>query len=426
MNKLLYLEGASGISGDMTVAALLDLGASREKMDTALQSLGIEGFHYHVGRRASYSIDGCDFSVHLHHHEEPREEAYDAHEHHHEHAHEHSHEHSHEHAHEHSHTHHEHRHLADVYAIIDRAEMSEAARALAKRIFLIVAQAEAKAHGAPLDKVHFHEVGAIDSIVDIIAAAVLADDLGISGCVVTGLSEGHGTILCQHGELPVPVPAVLHIAEAHGIPLRPTSTRGEMVTPTGIAIAAALCTQQELPAAYRIVRTGIGVGKRDFGKANFLRAMLLSELADPEQIWVAEANIDDSTPEELGLLMDKLFAAGARDAWFVPCMMKKNRPAVQLGALCAEDRLPQIEDTILRHSSTIGLRKYPVQRTIMEREKLTVQLPEGAADVKKVSWRNIVRYQPEYDSIKRLSEASGKPFRSLCDQARTLAEQQNS
>ena len=417
MSKLLYLEGASGISGDMTVAALLDLGASREKLETALHSLGVEGFHYHIGRRASYSIEGCDFCVHLHHPEHHHEEAYDAPAHTHEHAHSHAH-------HEPSH-HHAHRHLADVYAIIDQAQLTPAARELAKKIFLIVAQAEAKAHGAPLEKVHFHEVGAIDSIVDIIATAVLVDDLGIDGCIVTGLSEGHGTITCQHGELPVPVPAVLNIAEAHGIPLRPTATHGEMVTPTGIAIAAALCTQQALPPAYRILRSGIGVGKRDFGKANFLRAMLLSPQEDAAQVYVVEANIDDSTPEELGLLMEKLFAAGARDAWFVPCMMKKNRPAVQLGALCTADKLPQVEDAILRHSSTIGLRRYPVQRTIMERQQLTVQLPEGPVEVKKVFLRDIVRYQPEYESVKQLAEATGKPFRLICDQARALAEQRD-
>ncbi|MCH5284755.1 MAG: nickel pincer cofactor biosynthesis protein LarC [Akkermansiaceae bacterium] len=420
--KLLYLEGACGISGDMTVAALLDLGASAEKLDTALQSLGISGFHYTISRGRSYSISGCDFCVHLHHPTPHREDAYE-----HSHAHSHEHAHAHEHSHEHAHAHaHEHRHLADVYAIIDRARMADSARALAKKIFLIVAEAEAKAHGVPVERVHFHEVGAVDSIVDIIGAAVLADDLGIDGCVVTGLSEGCGTIFCQHGELPVPVPAVLNIAEAYRIPLRPTATRGEMVTPTGIAIAAALCTRQELPAAYRILRTGLGLGKRDFGKANFLRAQLLSpvEEEEAEQIWVAEANIDDSTPEELGLLMDKLLSAGARDAWFVPCMMKKNRPAVQLGALCAAELLPQVEDTILRHSSTIGLRKYPVQRTTMQREQLVVHLPAGAAEVKKSTWGDIVRYQPEFESIRRLAEASGLPFRSLYDQAKRAAEQQ--
>lgn len=394
MSQYLYIEGASGISGDMTVAALLDLGASRETLDRALASLGIEGFHYHISRGASYSISGCDFSVHLHHHHEPREEAY----------------HEHEHAHKHEHAH---RHLADVNAIIDRAEMTDTARTLAKKIFRIVAEAEAKAHGVEVEKVHFHEVGAIDSIVDIIATAALADDLGIDGCIVSGLSEGHGYITCQHGELPVPVPAVLNIAEAYGIPLRTTATQGEMVTPTGIAIAAALRTHAHLPSAYRILRTGIGLGKRDFGKANFLRAILLCPETDEEQIIQIETNIDDSTPEELGLLLEKLFTAGARDAWYLPCMMKKNRPGVLLGVLCTADKAERIEDTILRHSSSIGLRKHTVERTTMERESRSVQLPYGTALVKQVRHGDISRCQPEYESVKKLSEETGLPYRRI-------------
>lgn len=405
MSKYLYLEGASGISGDMTVAALLDLGASREKLDAALASLGIEGFHYHISRGASYSISGCSFSVHLHHPEHCHEEAYDAHDHH-----QHTHEHHHTHA---AHHHHEHRHLADVYAIIDHAALTPTANALAKKIFRIVAEAEAKAHGVDIEQVHFHEVGAVDSIVDIIATAALVDDLGIEGCIVTGLSEGHGTVKCQHGELPVPVPAVMNIAAAYGIPLRTTDTCGEMVTPTGIAIAAALCKQQQLPPAYRILSTGIGLGKRDFGRANFLRIALLSPASDPEQIIQIEANIDDSTPEELGLLMEKIFSSGARDAWYLPCMMKKNRPAVMLGALCTSDNLPQVEDTILRHSSTIGLRKHAVERTIMNRELISIQLPYGKATVKKSTLGDISRCQPEYESVKHLSEQTGLPFRRI-------------
>ena len=216
-NKLLYLEGASGISGDMTVAALLDLGASREKLDAVLKSMNLEGFEYQVSRKSSYGIAGTDFDVILHDH------------HHHEHEHEHGH-------------HHEHRNLDDVCAVIDRGTMTDGARELAKKIFRIVAEAESKAHGVPVSEVHFHEVGAIDSIVDIVSAAVLIDDLGIRECVVTGLAEGSGFVHCQHGDLPVPVPAVLNIAQAHGIALRTSAANGEMVTPTGIAIAAALRT----------------------------------------------------------------------------------------------------------------------------------------------------------------------------------------
>ena len=247
---MLYIEGAAGISGDMTVGALLSLGASQERLKAVLDSLKLgDEFSYVISEKASYGIAGTDFDVilpHRHHH--------------------------HEHGHHH-HNHHEHRNLADVEAVIDRGEMSDRARALAKRAFRFVAEAEAKAHGKPLDEVHFHEVGAIDSIVDIVSAAVLFDDLGETECVVAGLTEGSGTVMCAHGELPVPVPAVLNIAAATGSPLRVSDTKGECVTPTGIALAAAFRTRETLPAAYRVKGVGIGLGKRDYGRPAILRIM---------------------------------------------------------------------------------------------------------------------------------------------------------
>ena len=248
---MLYIEGAAGISGDMTVGALLSLGASQERLKEVLVSLKLgDEFSYVISEKASYGIAGTDFDVILPHHH-----------------------HHHEHGHHHHHHHHEHRNLADVEAVIDRGEMSDRARALAKKAFRFVAEAEAKAHGKPLDEVHFHEVGAIDSIVDIVSAAVLFDDLGETECVVTGLTEGSGTVMCAHGELPVPVPAVLNIAAATGVPLRVSDVKGECVTPTGIALAAAFRTREALPAAYRVKGVGIGLGKRDYGRPAILRIM---------------------------------------------------------------------------------------------------------------------------------------------------------
>ena len=248
---MLYIEGAAGISGDMTVGALLSLGASQERLKEVLDSLKLgDEFSYVISEKASYGIAGTDFDVilpHRHHH--------------------------HEHGHHHHHHHHEHRNLADVESIIDRGEMSDRARSLAKKAFRFVAEAEAKAHGKPLDEVHFHEVGAIDSIVDIVSAVVLFDDLGETECVVTGLTEGSGTVMCAHGELPVPVPAVLNIAAATGVPLRVSDVKGECVTPTGIALAAAFRTRETLPAAYRVKGVGIGLGKRDYGRPAILRIM---------------------------------------------------------------------------------------------------------------------------------------------------------
>lgn len=239
---MLYIEGAAGISGDMTVGAMLSLGASAERLRKTLDSLGLgDEFSCEIAEKSSYGISGIDFDVILPH----GSCGY----------------------------HHEHRNLADVEAIIDRGEMSDAARVLAKRAFRLVAEAEAKVHGKPVEEVHFHEVGAIDSIVDIVSAAVLFDDIGESECVVSGLAEGSGTVMCAHGELPVPVPAVLEIARATGIPLRPSATKGECVTPTGIALAAAFRTGDTLPAAYRVLGVGTGLGKRDYGRPAILRIL---------------------------------------------------------------------------------------------------------------------------------------------------------
>ena len=397
-NKLLYLEGASGISGDMTVAALLDLGANREKLDAVLKSMNLEGFEYQVSRKSSYGIAGTDFDVILHDH------------HHHEHEHEHGH-------------HHEHRNLDDVCAVIDRGTMTDGARELAKKIFRIVAEAESKAHGVPVSEVHFHEVGAIDSIVDIVSAAVLIDDLGIRECVVTGLAEGSGYVHCQHGDLPVPVPAVLNIAQAHGIALRTSAANGEMVTPTGIAIAAALRTRDRLPAEYKVEKVGIGLGKRDFGRANILRAMILEETLDPEQMYVLETNIDDATGETLGLALEKLMAAGASDAHFLPCFMKKNRPAYLLRVIAAAPEIPALERIIFESTTTIGMRKLPVDRTCMDREIRTVELPFGTVSVKRCTWNGVVRNYPEYESVRALAEQAGKEFQLVFALAKQAAEE---
>lgn len=239
----LYFECKSGISGDMSVAALLDLGASREKLDKALSSMKLENeFSYVISKKPVNAIMATDFDVIL-----P--------ECHHEHHHEHSHEHHH---------HHEHRNLDDVNAIIDKAEMSENAKSLAKKIFKIVAEAEGKVHGKEIKDVHFHEVGAIDSIADIVSFAVLYDDLNPENVYFSTLSDGQGFVYCQHGKIPVPVPAVCEIASAYGLPLKITDNDGEMVTPTGAAIVAALYTGKDLPNEIIIQKVGYGAGKRPY------------------------------------------------------------------------------------------------------------------------------------------------------------------
>ena len=422
---ILYLECATGISGDMTVAALLDLGASKVKLLATLDSLNVEGYSVTITRASSHGVDACSFDVELEHEHEhhhghghaalEHEHPHEAHDHHHEHEHEHGHHHEHGHDHHHPHVH---RNLADVTAILNSGDLTPHARELALKIFGIVAEAESKAHGKPVEEVHFHEVGAIDSIVDIAAAAVCLDDLGIDDVVVTALSEGTGFVECQHGLLPIPVPAVANIASASGIPRRILpSVEGEMVTPTGAAIAAAVRTRSALPESFTIKKIGLGAGKRDFGMPNVLRAMLIEKTAaadaPPAEIMILETNIDDSTGETLGLAMDSLLAAGALDVHYIPAFMKKNRPAWLLRVICREADVPAMERVIFTETSSIGLRKLPAGRTCLARTVVDVTLPAGTVQVKKCSFDGQTFYHPEYESVKSLAAASGVPFADL-------------
>ena len=249
-NQILYLECYSGISGDMTVSALLDLGADQEVLKKALESLKVEGYEIEIGRREKCGIHACSFDVIL------KEEEHQHHEHRH---------------------HHVHRNIKDIYEIIDNSQISDKAKNLSKKIFHVVAKAEAKAHGIPIEEVHFHEVGAIDSIIDIVATAVCLDNLNIQEVAVSELYEGVGHVKCQHGILPVPVPAVVNIVMDNALSIKTTGIQGEMVTPTGAAIAAAIKTKDALPSSYKIKNIGIGSGKKDFPKANILRAYIIED-----------------------------------------------------------------------------------------------------------------------------------------------------
>ena len=274
MPNKLYLECYSGISGDMTVAALLDLGADQQVLMEGLESLNLPGYQLKIGRVKKNGIDACDFDVIL---DEPEHHHDHDHEHHHDHDHDHEHHHDHDHDHHHDHEHHHHhdhvhRNIGDIFAIIDQSKISDRAKQTAKDIFRIIAAAESKAHGIAEDQVHFHEVGAVDSIVDIVSAAICLDNLDITEAVVSDLYEGCGYVHCQHGLMPVPVPAVVNIAADNALRLRLTQTRGEMITPTGAAIAAYLSKGGKLPESFVIEKIGLGAGKKDFATANILRA----------------------------------------------------------------------------------------------------------------------------------------------------------
>ncbi len=411
--RILYLECYSGISGDMTVGALLDLGASRQVLEHALKSLGVGGYHLHFGRKKKCGIDAFDFDVHLeeepgHTHDHPGAEES-------EHSQEHGCGHSHDHSHEHNHGHgHIHRNLADIVEIIDRMDGADSVKALAKRMFEIVAEAESKAHGLPIEEVHFHEVGAIDSIVDIVSVAVCLNDLGITKVIVSPLSEGRGYVRCQHGVMPVPVPATANIASAYHLELKLTDNEGEMVTPTGAAIAAALHCGESLPESYRVEKIGIGAGNKDFKNANILRAMVIvpagEEESGKDQVIKLETNVDDCSGEALGFVMEELFAAGAADAWYTPIFMKKNRPAYLLTVLAREGQAERMEEIIFAHTTTIGIRRTRMERTVAERSLKVAETELGPAQVKvcRKNGREVV--YPEYESVKKISREQNIPF----------------
>ena len=268
MGNTLYLECASGISGDMLVGALLDLGADKQYLSEVLSTIKAEGFRIGYTRVKRSGLDCQDFDVIL-------DEKHDGHDHDMEYLYGHEHAHSHDH-HHHEHSH-EHRGIREIYEILDKTAMTDFARELAKDIFEVIAKAESAVHGVPINDVHFHEVGAIDSIVDIVAIAVCVDNLKIDKVIVPKLYDGYGTVRCQHGILPVPVPAVTNIVAEHKIALEILNVKGELVTPTGAAAVAALRSTSQLPKEFIIKKVGMGSGKRDYGLAGFLRAMIIEE-----------------------------------------------------------------------------------------------------------------------------------------------------
>lgn len=441
--KSLYLECASGISGDMAVAALLDAGADEAALRKALDSIPARGFTVEISRVKKAGIDCADFNVIL-------DEAHENHdhdmdylfghetdgeysEHHHGHdgtgGHEHCHSEEEPHVHDggHHHAEHEHRGMEEITAIINGTDMTDGARSLALTIFGILAEAESKAHGIPAEQVHFHEVGALDSIVDVIALAVCFDSLNVSRVYVPSLFEGGGTVRCQHGILPVPVPAVAQIAGRYALPLSLSGEPGEFITPTGAAFVAAVRTDGALPRTVRIVRTGLGAGKRTYRRPSILRAFIIEENGEQngiehDTIIKLEANIDDCTGETLGFVSERLMEAGALDVHFVPCFMKKNRPAYILTVLCDEQTVPQMEKIIFLNTTTIGIRRCEMERSVLPRKIVPVKTKWGSADVKVIDVFGAKRFYPEYESVRALSLENRVDFAAVYREVVNAAE----
>lgn len=448
--KILYLDCFSGISGDMTLGALLDMGLDADDFRNELSKLNLQGYDLAIEKKNIKGITGTDVTVTLteeyqqlqqhileHNHPHPHGSAHEhdhGHDHEHEHNHEHDHEHNHENDQEHNHEHnHEHTHdhsmrnLKDIEMILDWSDLNPGVKERSKRIFREIARAEAKVHGKDIHEVHFHEVGAIDSIVDITGTAICLDMLGIDKVFASSLHDGRGFITCQHGIIPVPVPAVMEMLAGSGIPFVQEEVDTELVTPTGMGILKCLAEGYGNMPPMRVENTGYGLGKRETGRLNALRAVIgtLSETdSSPEEIAVLETNVDDMSAEYLGYALEKLLENGALDVFFTPIYMKKSRPAFMMTVLTSLEKERELADLILKETSTLGIRRTTAGRYCMARKVITVSTPVGEIRVKVASGAGIVKAAPEYEDCREAARRSGLPIARVYELAAECSREQ--
>ena len=420
--RILYFDCFSGISGDMTIGALLDLGIDQNLFLAELSKINLDEFEVEIKKGLKNGISGTDFTVHLHTHEHTHEE-----EHHHDHEHEHhhaEHEHNHSHGHEHTHEHHHdekpHNHahtrnLSDIYNIIDHSELSEYVKTASKKIFLIVAEAEAKIHAKTIDEVHFHEVGAVDSIVDIIGTAICVEMLKIDEIQCSEINLGSGFVHCEHGVFPVPAPATLEILT--GVPVYSKNAKKELTTPTGAAILKALCSEFGSSPEFVVEKIGYGLGKRDMETPNVLR-VIIGKKKSISTLTMLETNIDNMNPEIYSYLFPKLLENGALDVFTTPIMMKKNRPANILSVLCKEETAELVEAILFTETTTLGIRKYNVERNELERKFEKISTVHGEINLK-IATKNgsVIKFTPEYEDCNRIAMQTGIPLIQIYNEA---------
>jgi len=370
---ILYYDCFSGISGDMNLGALLDIGVDQGYLERELGRLKLAGYKLEISRDNRKGIYGTLVNVSIDHSE-----------------------------------HHEHRGLNDIRTIIESSSLNDFVKETSMKIFIIIAQAEAKVHGTDIEKIHFHEIGAIDSIVDVVGGVICIDMLKPSKIYCSPVELGGGFVNCAHGKLPVPVPAVTEILR--GIPVKSGAVDKETTTPTGAAILKCLVNKFTGFDNLIIEKTAYGIGHRDNDIPNVLR--VISAHDDNKIIknnqYMIECNIDDMNPEIYDIVIDRLFSAGALDVFLTPIIMKKNRPAIKLSVLCGNENFKIIEETILRETTTFGLRKYKIEKTELEREFSEITTKYGKVRIKSALIDGkIIKSKAEYDDIRKISEKEG-------------------
>lgn len=378
--KVLYFDCSSGISGNMTLGALMELIDDPDYLQKELAKLTVEGYHLHASKMKKNGITGTYVDVHIE-------------DHHHDH-----------HNHEHNHHAHVYRNLFDVNKIIDNSGIDEKAKKLAKNIFLRVAKAESKVHHEELMNVHFHEVGAIDSIVDIIGTAVLITKINPDKIYSSIVNDGYGFVECAHGMISVPVPAASEIFASSDVITRQIDIDTELVTPTGAAIIAELSSSFGTMPAMKVQKIGWGCGSKDLKIPNVLKVSLGQIDQEQDEIVVMETNIDDCNGEILGYTSQQLFKHGALDVFFTPIFMKKNRPAYCITVICNTDKLELLQDIIFKQTTTIGIRYRYEKRRVLSRKAIEIDSLYGKIKAKEVVHNGKTYIYPEYESIKKIAE----------------------
>jgi uncharacterized protein (TIGR00299 family) protein len=445
--KTIYLDLFSGVSGDMLIGALLDLGADLPALEIELRKLKLDGYHLHTRRDRKCGIAGVKFDVHCGHHEAPGHEHHHRHDHdhpriheraygheHHDEAGDHAHDHDHGHREDHTHAEGENVHgrsFKDIRELIAASDLSPWIKEKSTAVFHRIARAEGQIHGMDPDEVHFHEVGAIDSIVDIVGACVCLDQLGRPRVIASRVVEGTGWIRCAHGNYPIPAPATLAILGHRGVAITQCDEPHELVTPTGAALLAEFAEKFGPMANLAADRIGIGLGTRDnHTRPNVLRAILSEEKISGSPGWEAdtisaiETNLDDMTAELFGGFLEKAMASGALDVFFEPIQMKKNRPGVKLTVLCAVEEADRFTEMVLRETSAFGARRSTFERRKLAREFAQVKTPFGEVTIKLGRLGgDTIQAAPEFESCRKLAGQTGIPVRHVFEAARIAARE---
>lgn len=381
--RILYYDCFAGISGDMNLGAMIDLGVDPEYLKAELQKLNIEGFHLEVQKDIRRGVSGTKATVVI---ENPENE--------------------------------KHRHLRHVEELINQSTLSQEVKSLSLKIFDLIAVAEGKVHNISKQSVHFHEVGALDSIADIVGAAICLDYLKVDKVMSSPIQLGGGMVKCAHGLMPVPTPATAEIVQ--NVPVRTGLVQHEATTPTGAAILVATVDEFTDQIDFQIQKTVYGIGQRDVSEVPNVLRVYLSENSKSakqttqEEAWMLECNIDDMNPEWYEPLFTKLFEAGANDVFLTPIIMKKSRPANRLSVLCPQNLVQDLKTIIFINSTTIGMREYAVSKTVLERQEKEIVTELGKIRVKISYYQGReIRFKPEFEDLKKLATQHGLSLNEL-------------